>query len=198
MLATLTLCAVHAFPLVSTTQTLDTLTIKSNPPITITVEVGQEKQINRIARFCVETFYEVGLPGSLDSHEIDEIVEYEKKGMVERAKSPLETLMLSARSLCTLGEIEGEMLGFAETTRLNEQEALIRNVCTSLNYRKMGIGSSLMQLCMNHAQKEWKCKKCILNVEDENEEAILFYQRLGFRPIPGRDLFGSMDMEFEF
>ena len=95
-------------------------------------------------------------------------------------------------------ERKNKIMGFAETTKLNDNEALIRNVCTAIKHRGKGVGTCLMKTCMEYAQYEWKCKKCILNVEDENDKAIQFYESLGFKPIPGRDLFGSIDMQFEF
>ena len=171
---------------------------KSNTQDCFTLVVDKEQNIDKIAKFCVETFYEVGLPGSLDSDEVNEIIEFEKKGMTKRANSSLETLMISAISTEQGNTFEnGKMIGFAETTKMNDQEALIRNVCTSLEYRRQGVGRSLMKACMDYAQYGWNCKKCILNVEDENEKAIYFYKSLGFSPIPGRDLFGSIDMQIE-
>ena len=69
-------------------------------------------------------------------------------------------------------------------------------MCVKLDCRRKGVGKCLVIECIEQARR-WKSTNCILNVENDNKKAINFYNSLGFMPIPGRDLFGSVDMQLK-
>ena len=58
-------------------------------------------------------------------------------------------------------------------------ECQIINVCVSSRYRKMGVGSRLMDAFLEHLRKR-DVKKIFLEVRESNSPAINLYKKYGF------------------
>jgi ribosomal protein S18 acetylase RimI-like enzyme len=73
---------------------------------------------------------------------------------------------------------------FDEECSLLEEEPgvpTIVNLVTSANYRRRGVGSTVMNSAMNYLQKSSSTfNEIALYVEEENDSAIKMYERLGF------------------
>jgi ribosomal protein S18 acetylase RimI-like enzyme len=55
------------------------------------------------------------------------------------------------------------------------------------NYRKMGLGRRLMENVLKALQKEWSVKQVGLMVNSEQESAVKFYEKLGFKKVSTQD-----------
>lgn len=62
-------------------------------------------------------------------------------------------------------------------------EAFISNVSVLSDYEGLGLASRLMELCIDHARSK-NSPAIVLEVEESNERAVCFYERLGFRKDP--------------
>lgn len=63
---------------------------------------------------------------------------------------------------------------------LGAEEYYISNIATYENFRGMGVGKALMGVAEEEARK-CGCRKVVLDVEEENLSAIMFYKKLGFK-----------------
>ena len=73
---------------------------------------------------------------------------------------------------------DNNIIGFIHLT-ISFDEADIVNVIVQKQYRNQGIGSSLI----SHSIKENKLQKLNLEVKESNNNAIKFYENLGFKKI---------------
>ena len=73
---------------------------------------------------------------------------------------------------------DNNIIGFIHLT-ISFDEADIINVIVQKQYRNQGIGSSLI----SHSIKENKLQKLNLEVKESNNNAIKFYENLGFKKI---------------
>lgn len=73
-------------------------------------------------------------------------------------------------------------------------EAYITNIAVLPEYRRMGIGKSLLVRAMEGAE-ERKCAFITLEVRVSNRPAISLYESLGFTPVGNRKNFYSSPVE---
>lgn len=76
-------------------------------------------------------------------------------------------------------DVEGEMVASASTTAENSFSAMIVGVCTSVEHRKQGYASRVMEKLMADVLEEGKTL-CLFY---DNPEAGRIYKRLGFKDI---------------
>lgn len=74
-------------------------------------------------------------------------------------------------------EKDGRVLGFIDYIRLYEVVEILY-IVVEKDYRRQGIGRELISHIL-----DGDCNQSILEVRVSNEEAIRFYQSLGYRPI---------------
>jgi ribosomal protein S18 acetylase RimI-like enzyme len=66
------------------------------------------------------------------------------------------------------------------TSEIKPDEYYIGVLCVNKNYRKKGIGKNLIKNAKRIA-KEKKCTRTILDVSKDNDNAIKFYNNIGFK-----------------
>lgn len=81
-----------------------------------------------------------------------------------------------------------EQVGFDEKSRINLRKAsfytkrpVLTNLSVSYQARKSGIGSKLVQACERKVQEDWQLNEIVLEVEDDNDSALQFYERRGYK-----------------
>jgi ribosomal protein S18 acetylase RimI-like enzyme len=84
-----------------------------------------------------------------------------------------------------LGESQ---VGFDEESKINlrkssfyEKRPILTNLSVSYDARKSGLGSKLVDICEQEVLRRWNMKEIILEVEDDNENALRFYQKRGYK-----------------
>jgi ribosomal protein S18 acetylase RimI-like enzyme len=78
--------------------------------------------------------------------------------------------------------------GFDEESKINlrkssfyEKRPILTNLSVSYDARKSGLGSKLVDICEQEVLRRWNMKEIILEVEDDNENALRFYQKRGYK-----------------
>jgi ribosomal protein S18 acetylase RimI-like enzyme len=74
------------------------------------------------------------------------------------------------------------------TTKLEDKDLYIGNICVDKNSRGMGVGKFLLDNIIIYAKKK-KCKKIILDVSKDNRVAINLYKKMGFEITKERSSF---------
>ena len=77
------------------------------------------------------------------------------------------------------------------------EEYYISNIATYENFRGKGVGKALMGSAEEEAQK-CGCRKVVLDVEEENLSAIMFYKKLGFKEQERFLIYLSNGLELRF
>jgi ribosomal protein S18 acetylase RimI-like enzyme len=79
-------------------------------------------------------------------------------------------------------------VGFDEESKINlrkssfyEKRPILTNLSVSYDARKSGLGSKLVDMCEQEVLSRWNMKEIILEVEDDNENALRFYQKRGYK-----------------
>jgi len=81
-------------------------------------------------------------------------------------------------------EVDGRLLGMATIHLLPNMTSggrpygLVENVVTDTEYRGTGVGSAVLQACVEHAKAEGAYKLMLLT--GEARDAVGFYEKLGF------------------
>jgi ribosomal protein S18 acetylase RimI-like enzyme len=84
-----------------------------------------------------------------------------------------------------LGETK---IGFDDESRINlrkssfyEKRPILTNLSVSYDARKSGLGTKLVDICEHEVLRRWNMKEIILEVEDDNMNAMRFYQKRGYK-----------------
>jgi ribosomal protein S18 acetylase RimI-like enzyme len=95
--------------------------------------------------------------------------------------------------------VRGDVVGFVEVTtrpyglgsedkdvqrrnnRFHTRRPVLTNLCVSFDARQSGVGSLLLDRCEQEVLRRWKLPEIILEVEDDNTNAISFYERRGYK-----------------
>lgn len=77
-----------------------------------------------------------------------------------------------------VAKIDNKVIGFIGTWIIVD-ESHITNVAVHPNYRKLGIGSKLIESMLNYC-KEKNCNAYTLEVRESNKTAISVYEKHGF------------------
>ena len=72
-----------------------------------------------------------------------------------------------------------QIVGTVSIGYKNKKSAYIRMLYVDVNYRRMGIASTLLEYCRDLTSKE-KCESISLVVKTDNDIAIKFYKKSGF------------------
>lgn len=89
-------------------------------------------------------------------------------------------------------EYKGQAVGFAGIYVLDVAELV--NIAVLPKFRKLGLGSQLLQTCINKA-KELNVSSIYLEVRQSNLSAISCYQKFGFKSIGIRKKYYSSPLE---
>lgn len=73
-----------------------------------------------------------------------------------------------------------QIVGTVSIGYKNKKSAYIRMLYVDINYRRMGIATTLLEYCHDLISKE-KCESIGLVVKGDNDIAIKFYKKLGFK-----------------
>lgn len=92
--------------------------------------------------------------------------------------------MLKGDSYAVVEEVNGEIIGYA-SYYIHIDEGDINNVAVTANYRKQGIGKSLVNALLQDA-KARGVNKLFLEVRENNITAIKLYESLNFKQISVR------------
>jgi ribosomal protein S18 acetylase RimI-like enzyme len=79
-------------------------------------------------------------------------------------------------------------VGFDEESKINlrkssfyEKRPILTNLSVAYDARKSGLGSKLVDICELEVLSRWNMKEIILEVEDDNTNALRFYQKRGYK-----------------
>jgi ribosomal-protein-alanine N-acetyltransferase len=92
-----------------------------------------------------------------------------------------EMELKSKRSFKCVSRIGGVVAGYIIGWMIHD-EGHILNVAVHPDFRRMGIGDSLMRECLDHFSEKG-AKYAILEVRRTNTGAQKLYEKLGFKPI---------------
>jgi ribosomal protein S18 acetylase RimI-like enzyme len=89
----------------------------------------------------------------------------------------------AVRHLPTVVEVDGQAAGYANFYDLEPGERCwVGNVILRPNLRGSGIGRFLLETMQQRARQELHVKELHLVCHNTNTRALLFYQKLGYRP----------------
>jgi ribosomal protein S18 acetylase RimI-like enzyme len=84
-----------------------------------------------------------------------------------------------------LGEAQ---VGFDEESKINLRKSsfyakrpILTNLSVAYDARKSGLGSKLVDMCEQEVVSRWNMNEIILEVEDDNMNALQFYQKRGYK-----------------
>ncbi|NLM11580.1 MAG: ribosomal protein S18-alanine N-acetyltransferase [Clostridiaceae bacterium] len=112
--------------------------------------------------------------------DLDSVLEVEKKSFT----NPWSRLMFfdelqNPRAHYLVAEVSGIIVAYAGLWTIMD-EGHITNIAVDPSYRRMGIGSRLMESVIEIAQRS-KLRGLTLEVRVSNTEAISMYKRFGFK-----------------
>jgi len=81
--------------------------------------------------------------------------------------------------------------------QITEGDAYLAHIAMYPGFRSRGYGAMLLKAIEREARAAG-CRRLVLDVETDNERAIEFYQRLGYRTESQSPLFRIRDHKFEF
>jgi ribosomal protein S18 acetylase RimI-like enzyme len=80
-----------------------------------------------------------------------------------------------------------KLVGFDDASKIQlrksdfyEKRPILTNLSVAYDARKSGLGSRLMETCEQEVARDWDMKEIILEVEDENMNALQFYLNRGY------------------
>jgi len=113
---------------------------------------------------------------------LDELVRLEKRCFSDPwGRNILESRMNDERSVFLIAEDEkGAVAGYLSMSWVLD-EGYINNVATAPEYRRMGVGDSLMDALWDRA-KALSLSFLTLEVRVSNDPAIALYRKHGYRP----------------
>jgi ribosomal-protein-alanine N-acetyltransferase len=85
---------------------------------------------------------------------------------------------------CFVYEQDSKIVGFVVFSIMYEKAEII-DIAVHNDYLRQNIGSKLLSSAINECEKN-KCETITLEVRNNNEKAILFYKKNGFREISVR------------
>jgi len=139
------------------------------------------KEIRGASRFLCTVFLSEGViddaPGNLERH-VDETEEL----LVTRAGFDNQNHFRHAMFKAVRGS---EIAAFAElyTDSSSPRRATLQNLAVAAQHRRLGLGRLLVEEAAATVLAEWEpnaYSRLYVNVEDDNEPAQRFYERIGF------------------
>lgn len=124
---------------------------------------------------------------SIDEKGVQEFTEmFLASGVEPRSIKPRECT-LEEFGCHFFAEVEGKIVGRVFLDTLYPPYAELVNLLVHPDYRKKGVGSALVQACIDLAQKR-SCSLIHLFAEYDNQIAMKLYSKFGFMPIIDADL----------
>ena len=124
---------------------------------------------------------------SIDEKGVQEFTEmFLASGVEPRSIEPRECT-LEEFGCHFFAEVEGKIVGRVFLDTLYPPYAELVNLLVHPDYRKKGVGSALVQACIDLAQKR-SCSLIHLFAEYDNQIAMKLYSKFGFMPIIDADL----------
>ena len=63
----------------------------------------------------------------------------------------------------------------------NRDRPILTNLCVQYEARKSGVGGRLLEQCERQVQSRWNKPEIVLEVEDDNDNALAFYTKRGYK-----------------
>jgi ribosomal protein S18 acetylase RimI-like enzyme len=104
----------------------------------------------------------------------------------DRLNTVWRQIISSPMIVCLVAELGGRLVGscimtiIPNLTRGTRSYGLIENVVTHADYRRRGIGTSVLRRALQIAWTQ-NCYKVMLLTGSKKEETLLFYEKAGFR-----------------
>lgn len=116
--------------------------------------------------------------------DLDSIERIERKAFPEGPyeRSLLLHIFTDNRSLNQVALISGEIVGYIVAMIMDRKMADIENIAIDPEHSRKGVGSALMN-AMEMKLRAMEVQRIILEVRDQNTEAISFYIKHGYRKI---------------
>jgi len=122
--------------------------------------------------------------------DLDEVVDVDKEcfePLLRYDRRVFESIIeLGDRVVFYVAECRGRIIGYALAV-VEDNECHLYSIAVRAKYRRRGIGTSLLTETIEECKRRG-CSRMILEVADDNTEAIGFYLKHGFRTkgiIPG-------------
>jgi ribosomal protein S18 acetylase RimI-like enzyme len=82
-----------------------------------------------------------------------------------------------------LGDQDGVRLQPTRPRSKRTERPVLTNLSVKYEARKSGVGSKLLQQCEKQVLSKWQCNEILLEVEDDNETALQFYTKRGYKVV---------------
>ncbi len=116
----------------------------------------------------------------MDENDIDGVLEVSNLSFSSPwSKSSYEQELSNSLAKYFVAKIDDKVIGFIGTWIIVD-ESHITNVAVHPDYRKLGIGSMLIEAMIDYCEEK-KCVAYTLEVRSSNEPAISLYKKHGFK-----------------
>lgn len=118
----------------------------------------------------------------MKSEDLDEVMRIEEECFATPwPRQIFEMEIESPRSLLNVARVGGAVAGYIVAWMIYD-EIHILNIAVHPDFRRMGLGESLLENCLDHFSGKG-AKQAILEVRRGNSGAQKLYKKLGFEPI---------------
>jgi len=115
-------------------------------------------------------------------HDLDEIVAIENMSFpTPWPRHVFDLELKSSRSFKRVSRVNGSVVGYLVAWKIYD-EVHILNVAVHPDYRRRGIGQSLLDYCINFFSSKG-VRSAILEVRNMNGDARRLYEKMGFRSV---------------
>ena len=127
--------------------------------------------------------------------ELDEKLVYlmveigEESGLSNWSAAGYSSEIKKKESVCLAALLETELIGFIIIRQISPDEAEILNFAVREKFRQKGVGKHLLETAIQKVQSIGLLENIWLEVRESNFQAILFYEKFGFKIITKRNNF---------
>ena len=126
----------------------------------------------------------------LDENLVHLIVEIgEESGLSNWSAAGYLSEIQKKESVCLAALLENELIGFILIRQISFDEAEILNFAVREEFRQKGVGKHLLKTAIRKIQAAELLQNIWLEVRESNFQAILFYEKFGFKIITKRNNF---------
>ena len=157
-------------------STLPTITFTSKSGNIFTIRAPQEKDAENLIQYAK----------MIQSERHFNITEPDEFSItLEEERKWIRSFLERDSSLGILAELNGDIVGFLDFhgkyNRRKIQHVGVLAVSVHKNFREEGLGTFLLEICINWAKEHPIIQKIALSVFSTNERTIHVYKKLGFK-----------------
>lgn len=144
--------------------------------------IADVEAIQEVARKSWADVYAAIMPSSIQSQALDKWY----------STQALEQAVRSDRSVFLVAEVRHTVAAFLQIVRLTDRSCELTRIYVLPEHQRQGIGEQLF--CAALREIDSGMNEMVVHVEERNERALRFYDRIGFRKsrTTTQDLFGQI------